>query len=388
MPHFGEGIHWPKDYSYTIFWTGNAVRAKPGETSLPWITDPDGSVVLAQAWANMTDGGKICLKGDIPLLTACVLDTTPYVRNLQLVGEGQTKSVLTWEGAGYGLTVLTTTVPSGRQYVLLSDFMVDCVEKTAGRHALRVEAIGRNAYLNRLNVYLADLGLHIAGTNTVFVDGYKAVACNTGLKTEEVGAAKPNIIHITKVYMITCTDYAIFLHGGTMPVIKNALIEDCGRGIYSDSMLWNLQVEDVQIGSSTTCDIELTGTNWTYPTRVVSIKNCYFSSAIANAIVLGFVKYAHIQECHSKSHTNFVSSRADALAGDRKIRIDQPEWIEDTNLGDNLPTLILNGLGREAALTGVAPVAANWEIGDIVQNTDFPTEIWTKGVTNVMRRLA
>ena len=48
----------------------------------------------------------------------------------------------------------------------------------------------------------------------------------------------------------------------------------------------------------------------------------------------------------------------------------------------------INGLGREAADTGVAPVAANWRTGDVVQNTNFPTEIWTKDYAGVMRRLA
>ena len=388
MPHFGEGIHWPKNYSYTIFRLDNVVRAKPGETSLPWISDPDGSVVLAQAWANMPDGGLIFLKGTIPLLTALTLNLTKLAKCLRMVGEGESKSVLQYEGAGPAVTVTTTDPAIGHYYLELADFTIDLVSKTAGRNGLELLKVGRNAYLNRLYVTEADLGCHLNGINTVWIDGFKASACNTGIKQERADTRDPNAIFAKKLYLGTCSDYGLWLHKANVLDVKGIYAEGCGRGIYGDILGLNVHIEDGYFSANTTAEIELTGADWTYPSRVVSIKNCYFSSAITNAIVLGYVKYAHIEECHSKNHTNFVSSLASALAGDRKIRIDQPEWIEDTNIGDNPATLILNGLGREAALTGVAPVAANWEIGDIVQNTDFPTEIWTKGVTNVMRRLA
>jgi len=47
----------------------------------------------------------------------------------------------------------------------------------------------------------------------------------------------------------------------------------------------------------------------------------------------------------------------------------------------------INGLGREAS-GGGAPVAANWSIGDIVQDTDNPANHWIKDYDGNMRQIA
>ena len=78
------------------------------------------------------------------------------------------------------------------------------------------------------------------------------------------------------------------------------------------------------------------------------------------------------------------------VAGATDVRIDECSFRNHVTapINDLGTSTRIQGLGREAALTGVAPVAANWNIGDIVQNPDFPTEIWTKDYAGVMRRIA
>lgn len=61
MPHFGEGILWPKPNAYTIFERDGVFRAKPGSTALPWISDTDPAD-LVQAAIVAAGAGKVTFR--------------------------------------------------------------------------------------------------------------------------------------------------------------------------------------------------------------------------------------------------------------------------------------------------------------------------------------
>ena len=79
---------------------------------------------------------------------------------------------------------------------------------------------------------------------------------------------------------------------------------------------------------------------------------------------------------------------ASVAAGALDIRIKDGNLTRATGWVDAGTRTRLNGHSTEAMATGVAPTAALWDIGDVVQNSAFPTEVWIKDPTGTMRRLA
>lgn len=83
LPHFGEGIHWPKPYTYTLYRTGNVYKAKPGETGLSWIREASMDVLL-NACEGAVDHGLFNVKRGFHEIAAPVYIEKPIL----IVGEG------------------------------------------------------------------------------------------------------------------------------------------------------------------------------------------------------------------------------------------------------------------------------------------------------------
>jgi hypothetical protein len=70
------------------------------------------------------------------------------------------------------------------------------------------------------------------------------------------------------------------------------------------------------------------------------------------------------------------------------VRIDNCVFVNHVtgDINDAGTRTRINGLGREAAGIGGTPTAENWDVGDMVLNTDDNT-VWIKDYTGAMRRL-
>ncbi|MFX1266129.1 MAG: hypothetical protein ACFFH0_12155, partial [Promethearchaeota archaeon] len=70
------------------------------------------------------------------------------------------------------------------------------------------------------------------------------------------------------------------------------------------------------------------------------------------------------------------------------VRIDNCVFVNHVtgDINDAGTRTRINGLAREAAGIGGTPTAKNWDVGDMVLNTDDNT-VWIKDYTGAMRRL-
>lgn len=88
-------------------------------------------------------------------------------------------------------------------------------------------------------------------------------------------------------------------------------------------------------------------------------------------------------QSYNNAYGIYVHANAD------KTRIDdcQLETNTTSNLTDGGTKTRINGLGREAC-GGGAPTAADWNFGDVVQDTDNPANHWVKDYDGTFRRIA
>jgi len=106
----------------------------------------------------------------------------------------------------------------------------------------------------------------------------------------------------------------------------------------------------------------------------------------AKNIIIDGIWFGNIDATLSQTYPITIDATVEDTIIGKACRFDN-HATSNTPLDNGIRTRI-KGLGREAAATGVAPVAANWSCGDIVQNTNFRTEIWKKDYAGIMRRLA
>lgn len=294
-----------ESYSYLVWTDGVTVYAVNGLTRVVDFSGTDASTVIQAAWNNMVNGGRIHIKGKLTLSTALILKLTKYTTALELIGEGETESILEWEGTGYALTISTDDTLVGYYDLLLQGFTIEGISKIADRNGLKIEKVGRNAYVKDLLIENMDIGLYIHNTNLVFVDGIKIIGTNTGIITEGGTTSSAIMMSIEHFKITDAADYGIWLKtntGSNGIKIKMGAIEKCGIGIYNNEGIWNIGIEDIYFESSTNYDIDIEGNSWLNQAFGVNINRNYFNSYTAYAIKLNYVSYALIENCHSHNH--------------------------------------------------------------------------------------
>ncbi|RLI22922.1 hypothetical protein DRO45_00115 [Candidatus Bathyarchaeota archaeon] len=361
--------------SYVIFEVGGTYYAKNGSTGEIGFSGTNATQVIEQSWNSMSSGGRIFIKGEITLSTGLVFKLTKYVTALEIVGEGETASTLEFEGSGYALTVTTDDTSVGHYYVKLEGFTIDCVSKTTGRHGLKIEKVGRNAYVENLYVNKADIGIHIYDTNIVYIDRCKIVNVNFGIKTEKGATSSPNAVYIDGAKVDSATQYGIYLKGGNSISAKKIVVENCGTGVWIRDC-WAVDVSGYFEGNSNV-DINVAGTDNSYPAKVVNIHDSYFASTCDYAINVTYARKVHVSNIKSKNHNTaflwYHNTLQELIL--ENIDFDDPYFL------DGSPTQYssrLAGIVIQPSFVGIIAMAANtvhegtvvyWSAGGVVANT-------------------
>jgi len=201
-------------------------------------------------------------------------------------------------------------------------------------------------------------------------------------------------------------------------VISGNTVETCGNGIFLDHSSWATItgnfVSDTTgygIGLSNTPNVNITGCTC----KLNTLQGINIINASDNFVVSGcLVQGSSENNIHTESNNGTISDCAVLDATKRGIYIKGDQTVvsgcvvlgngwgdlythADANatrfsgniygsISDNGTLTIINGLGREAA-GGAAPAGA-WQIGDIVQDTDNPGNMWIKDYGGNWRALA
>jgi hypothetical protein len=327
-------------YSYLVWVEGSTYYCKNGSSGTV-TSSSNASAVINNAWGNMSNGGRIFVKGTIDLGTSgLVFNLTKYTADLELIGEGETGTVFTYSGSDYAITVTTGDAAVGYYYAWLEGFAVSGGSKTTGRNGIKIEKVGRNIYLDRIQVTDLDVGLYIYNTNMVFVNDFKAVSCNTGIKMEGGSTSAANGIWVSNFFLVDNTNYGVYSKigvGANMQKFGHGNIGSCGTGIYAE-LAWNLAIEDVYFEYQTLSDINASGNDWVYPITLLKVEKCYFSSTTDYAIILGYTRDVHIADCFSKNHnTAFINPRADTTVGIvlQNNHVEDPTVMSPSKLAEN-----------------------------------------------------
>lgn len=356
-----RGVTFPRDYSYLIYREGNRYKAKPGIPTLPWQREATAGALFNAVENALVNGGGVQIMAGTYLIdqTIYLLEDRP-----------------TWYfGAGIGATILQL------------DDGADC----------------------DIFDYTPATQWHFKGLLYMHLHGNKANnTLGHGVITNNADGTTPADLHMEHLFVSTFPEAGLELLNTWGFRICNVLCE------YNDGQ-----------------GMVLTG-GQTYLVNVYTAINDLeglLIDASAKHLVVNCRSDANGRDgfnikCHESVFANLQGynngSEAGTWAGlhiqhdnnifvgvimDGNALTDYGVWfsaIADENYLDNYFAMNnvtadvldqgarnrINGLGREAALTGVAPVAANWQTGDIVQNPDFPTEIWMKDYAGVMQRLA
>lgn len=297
--------------------------------------------IFESAWDNMGDGGTISFKGNISLSVGVTFDLQKNVKGLTIKGEGETRSIFSWTGSGYAFTFKTTDASVGYYYLSLEDFTVTGLSKTTDRHGVNITNIGRNCYVSNLQIKQCDTGLLINDTNTVFVEGFKSDTCNIGILIDGMAASVSNSngIFLENIRISDCSNYGVEFRRGRVGGIKNAVIENCGTGIFFYRWGFCKEVQNVYFEGSTIADLNITGDSGAYPQAEVNIENCYMGSTCDYAIKVKYVRDLNIVGCTSENHAvAFVKS---TYTSDEIIITDST--ITDPLLHDGVGKLLCRG---------------------------------------------
>jgi len=315
----------------------------------------NAATVIQTAWNNMPEGGRIHFKGELTLSSALTLNMTKYVKALELTGEGETKSILRWEGSDYAITIGTEDPTIGYYYVKLKGFTIDCVSKTSGRNGLKIDKIGRVFQIGNIVILDADVGIYV-DTNTGYIRGCKAVSCNTAIHS--IG----NAIWVDDCYITDATNYGIYVEGGISVSIRDSVMEDSATGAYIEDA--TVVVDNCYFGSNTTVDMEVHGFDSAYRTITTKIAECYFNSTCEYAIKVYYPRRLTIENCRSRNHsTAFLWFENTAM----ELLIVNP-YVEDPYLLDASPTMLAS------RVAGLVIDSQRGRIGQIMMSSPQVTE--------------
>ena len=351
--------------TYTVWKDGSNYRAESGDGSLADIAaNSSAATVIHNAWAAMTDGGRIHFVGDIDLgTTPLALKLTYLGKGLQLTGEGETRSKLTYTGTGYAITIDTDDVSIGQYTLLLDGFQLTGSAKTGGRHGIKVSEVGQWSRLNGLFVRQMDTAINIDSTNSVTVDNTRLRTCNTGIKLTQSGGLGVHGTVMRNIRALGITNYGIHLNGAGANVnVDNLVTDTVGTGIYCDEHVRALLIRGCYLSCST-ADINLVGIDWATPIKGVAVDSCHLESSVTSHIITGYVDNLSIKNCESSGATNFIAPRSDY----RTIIMDENNYVLDTNLSSNYAKL---------------RVSPTWDYMDYTNRMTWMSHTWYDSATN------
>lgn len=241
-------IQYPEETaSYVIWEQGGTYFSKNGTTGTIDFSGIVATTVINDTWVAMPNGGRIFFKGLIDLeANPLVFTLTKNVESIELIGEGETASILQYNGTGFAVTFETDDAAVGFYNVLLQGFTLDGISKTGNRHGLNM-SVGRGVSIRNLLVTQFDTGI-LVNDNTVWIEEIKITACNTGIDADDQNAVRINEVFIfstvsgVNVSISSSITNSVFegsgigvsVGAGGSVSIRDSFFENCDPGVYID----------------------------------------------------------------------------------------------------------------------------------------------------------
>jgi len=243
------------------------------------------------------------------------------------------------------------------------------------------------------------------------LDGNKANnTSGRGVYITDADGGSVHDFHLKHVYIHDCAEEGLYTKGLWGHRYVHSLFERCGKdGMYVVAGSSG-HLAGCRFGANGNFGLQFAG-------RDTTILDCEFETAqksglyignVHNRVIGGFIRdnsqagvgsYSGLWIGAAGDYTRVVGVEfdgnnreaygVDVKAGATDCRIDECDFFDHTTgpISDAGTRTRINGLGREAAGVGGIPTAANWDIGDLVRNTDDNT-LWIKCADGVMRQLA
>jgi len=283
----------PKPYSYLIYQQGNLTKAKPGNTNLPWHSNPDSATVIQAAIDALPTGGIIIILNGTYTISATL--------NLN--------SYITIYGESYN-TILQGTVDPLIQgtdilYFILDTLQLDGVDKSG--NGLNLTGVWGATYQNtfvidRLKVINCDVGVLLNSCFDARISNLEVTLSNYGLYLAD-GVVN---VQFDWLDIRDCTDWGLYItSAGAAPEGLNfdkSLIYNCAGCLYmTDGAVINFDEVLFDYGAAAAF-VDILGGN------KITFDKCWFSSPdIDNGRVfitpfVRDVKAVHFQQCNFQAN--------------------------------------------------------------------------------------
>jgi len=348
----------PASYSYEIFRKGNKTYAKNGTYGHIEYESTDAATTIQHALNQLSNGGKIFIKAG-----------TYRISSMITVNASSSSMPIIIEGEGLA-TILNSTVsdsPTIKLYnsnvypeLIIRNLLLQSSTKVANRDGIQINE-AHFALIENVKLINFDKAIHIMDSNNVALENLGVTAANYGVYTEYTGTSYADTLIIKRAHISWCSNAGIYLDSANFVHLEDLLFAYNVMSIHAYKDVHQLFVENCFFeGGSDTPEVYLEGISWKYPLRIATFKNCRWSGTAntTDAVQVGYVHRLRFENCRSAGHTNFINSRADATTNERKIEVDWQCKIDDTNIANNLNTLIINNPDFITENSGTATISA------------------------------
>ena len=257
------------------------------------FTSTNASYVFESAWSSMSSGGKIAFSGAINLGSNGLIFPLTTSKNLLLEGIGKTSSCLIYAGTGYAIT-LTPSGTLGYYYYVIQDFSINCSTVTTGRNGILIDCVGRQGVLRNINIDNVDYGVYYKGTNAVRTENVRVNVANVAYQTIDAPAPAGDTNELTFIDCdaIWSYNYCYNISGGSaMNWYGGSIAPRSGTGINLIGS-YGSSINGIHFEAEGDCQtfINITGTSSSFPSKGISINDCYFNAHnhMSSAITIQF----------------------------------------------------------------------------------------------------
>ncbi len=240
--------------------------------------------------------------------------TQSGTKRVNFMGSGHS-TVIQYTGTGYAVAVAGSS--SDSQSFVISDFIIDGVTKTSGRHGIIDASIGPIGGFLDLHLRNIDEGLRIENTNSRFVQRFRVKTANIGLITAEGATSAPNGIFLERFSISNCATCGVHLtapyagpteSSASINSIKGGNFDACTLSVQLSGISVNINIEDVYIETGSGAhDIYIKGVSNSFPADNICLRNVRGSglvNSVANMIKVDYGRKIILDNVRAKSYTD------------------------------------------------------------------------------------
>jgi len=352
----------PATASYIIFKKGTKTYAKNGETGHIEFEGSDDAKLIQQAIDNIPEGGTIYIRnGTYYIGSKLTID-----KRIRLCGEHMDKTKLYLkDNVNDDMIYIENTTTTEYFQTIENMYLYGNSDNNTAGHAINQEAGSSDIQIR--NMFITHFPYYGIRLNTAW------------------GA----VVH--RCCIEHCGYHAIWINGSET-YVSHCMLAECGYyGLhYYDgkpatiigNVFWYNQKHGLYLNT---------------PEKLVVVGNAFRGNGYSSSDTYDAIHIVNANDITIEGNsiwadhegTNVTRYGVYIEAGNN-IRIGGANRIVGCLSGevyDGGTNTVINGYGREAAGAGNPPTAANWQIGDIVQNTDDNT-FWIKCYDGTMRQIA